>query len=266
MRAVFRLREPSEDRRTSFEREVVGLAVGVLGSIALASLLVLVRGDIINANAALALVLPVLAGAVIGGRRAGIAGAIVAALSFDFLFTHPYLSLKMTHHNDIETSVILLVVALVVAEIGLRARRTQVDATLSKSEVDRLYRIAELAARATDPADVVLAVQAELIGLFSLDDCWYEPTGTTPLPRLGNNGALRDAPLKLRGDEFELPADGLELAVHAQGRSYGRLVLRAGEGTAASIEQRRVALALADELGLALASARQLGEDLGFHE
>jgi K+-sensing histidine kinase KdpD len=254
------------ERSQARDREFLGIAVGALGSIALASALVLVRGEIINANAALALVLPVLAGAVIGGRRAGIAGAVVATLSFDFFFTQPYLSLKMQHHNDVETTVILLVVALVVAEIGLRARAMRGDALASKSEVDRLYRIAELASHATDPADVVLAVQAELIGLLSLDDCWYEGSPTEALPRLGRNGAIEDVALKFAGREFELPAHGVELAVAARGASYGRLVLQAHEGTAASMEQRRVAIALADELGLALASSRRLEQDLGIHD
>jgi K+-sensing histidine kinase KdpD len=242
----------------SFERELVGIAVGTLGSIALGALLVLVRGEIIPANAALALVLPV-----IGGRRAGIAGAIVAALSFDFFFTTPYLSLKIEHHNDIETTFILLVVALVVAEIGIRARLNRGDAQTSKSELDRLYRIAEIAARTPDPADVVLAVQAECIGLFGLEDCFYEASASSVLPRLGRNGAIEDATLKLHGRDFVLPEEGIELPVRARGSSFGRLVLVAAPNTPASMEQRRVAVALADELGLALASSRHLDQDLG---
>jgi K+-sensing histidine kinase KdpD len=257
---------PVRERQQSYERELVGIAVGTLGSIGLATLLVLVRGQIDNANAALALVLPVLGGAVIGGRRAGIASAIVATLSFDFFFTTPYLSLKMDHHNDIETTAILLIVALIVAEIGIRARHNRGEARAKKDELDRFYRVAELAARASEAADVVMAVQAELIGLFELEDCWYEASGAAVLPRLGRNGAIEDAPLRMHAGEFELPTDGVELPVRARGKSFGRLVLVAHEGTPASLAQRRVAVALADELGLVLASSRHLEQDLGIHE
>jgi K+-sensing histidine kinase KdpD len=235
---------------------LLGLAVGVLGTVALAAALVGFRGEIINANAALALVLPVLAGAVIGGRWAGVATAVVAAISFDFFFTKPYGSLTIADHNDVETTIIFLIVALVAAEIGIRARTTRGQARLSKSEVDRLYRIADLGAHAGDPADLVLAVQAEMMGLFDLEDCWYEAQPSHPLPRLGAAGAIEDAPLRYAGRDFALPTGGVEVPVGAHGRSYGRLVLDARPGTNASVEQRRVAVALADELGLALASVR----------
>src|SRR5689334_16780030 len=132
------------ERPVSRERELVGFAVGGFGSIALAALLVTVRGDIINANAALALVVPVLLAAVIGGRWPAVASAVIAALSFDFFFTKPYLSLKIASHNDVETTIVLLVVALIAAEIGIRSRFQTGEAKRVKSEVDRLYRVAEL--------------------------------------------------------------------------------------------------------------------------
>ena len=249
---------PNDDRNATpgREQELLGLAVGVLGTVALAALLVGFRDDLINANVALALVLPVLAGAVIGGRWAAAATAIVAAISFDFFFTQPYLSLTISDHNDVETTVIFLIVALVAAEIGIRARTTRGQARRSKSEVDRLYRIADLGAHAGDPADLVLAVQAEMIGLFELEDCRFEAEPSRPLPRLGAAGAIEDAPLHFAGRDFALPTGGVEVPVAAHGHVYGRLVLDARPSTNASVEQRRVAVALADELGLALASVR----------
>jgi hypothetical protein len=240
------------------EREFVGTVTGALGAIVLSFLLVTVRGAIVNANAnaALALVVPVVLGAVMGGRWAGFASAVTAALCFDFFFARPYGSLKIADHDDVETLLILLVVALIAAEIGLRGRHASTSAQASKSEVDRLYRVAELGARTSDPADVILAVQAELIGLFELEDCEYEAVATDPLPVLERNGTLRGVPLALKRGEFALPATGIEVAVTAHGRDYGRLVLRPDGRAGASLEQRRVAVALADELALVFASAR----------
>jgi hypothetical protein len=238
------------------EREVIGLVTGVLGAVVLACALVAVRGEIINANAALALVVPVLLGAVIGGRWAAFASADVAAISYDFFFTRPYGSLTIESHNDVETTLILLVVALIAAEIGIRAQRMSSAAKASKSVVDRLYRIAELAARVNDPADVILAVQAELIGLLDLADCEFEAVASQPLPALDHSGAITGGLFKWTRGEFALPEPGVELPVGARGVGFGRLVLRPNGGTGASLEQRRVAVALADELGLVLASAR----------
>jgi K+-sensing histidine kinase KdpD len=237
------------------ERELVGAIVGVGGTIALAFALVTVRDDIINATAALVLVVPVLLGAVIGGRWAGFASAVVAAMSFDFFFTKPYLSLTIAGHDDVETTLVLLVVALLSAEIGIRGRRTLRRATVARSEVDRLYRVAEMAAGHADAGDVVLAVQAELIGLLDLDDCVYEAQPGATLPCLERNGAVAGATLRLAGSDFALPEDGVELPVAARGRAYGRFVLHPHSGVGVSLEQRRVAVALADQLALVLAVA-----------
>jgi hypothetical protein len=250
---------PSFTHAVRPERELLGFVVGGIGAVGLAAAMVTIRGEIIPANAALALVLPVLAASVIGGRWPAVATAIVAALSFDFFFTKPYQSLKIESHNDVETTIILLVVALIAAEIGIRGRSRTGEAKRSKSEVERLYRVAELGARGSDTGDVVLAVQAEMIGLFDLENCDFEATASYPLPKLGVKGAIEDAPLRFAGHDFELPETGLEVPVVAHGVSYGRLVLRPRPRTSASMEQRRVAIALADELGLALASTRRAG-------
>jgi K+-sensing histidine kinase KdpD len=62
--------------------------------------------------------------AIIGGRRGGILAAIVAALSFDFFFTEPYLRLVITDRHDIVTAVLLLVAGIATSELGaLRVRR-----------------------------------------------------------------------------------------------------------------------------------------------
>jgi hypothetical protein len=114
--------------------------------------------------------------------------------------------------------------------------------------------VGELSARGAEVDDVVSATRAELIGLFGLDDCVYEPERSGPeLPRLGNRGALEGAELVVWG-EFVLPTGGVEIPVMGRGRERGRVVLYAPEATRASLEKRLVAVAIADELGLTLAS------------
>ena len=66
----------------------------------------------------LVLVVVVVVAAVTGGRVAGAVAAITAALSFDFFHTTPYLSLTMDSSDDVETTVLLLIVGVVVGTIA----------------------------------------------------------------------------------------------------------------------------------------------------
>jgi K+-sensing histidine kinase KdpD len=247
---VVRRRPPQPDDGNAS----VGAAVGALGAMFLSFALVPLRDHSPNAVMALALVVPVLVGAIIGGRFAGIISAIVAALSFNFVFTKPYGSLRIASGDDVATVVVLAIVALIAAELGVRARRGGVAVREARSELDRMYRLTELSARGADLDDVVSAARAELIGLFGLVECVYEPTRSGPeLPRVGNRGAFEHARLVASG-EFLLPTGGVELPVKGRGREFGRLVLYAGEETRAPLEKRLVAVAIADELGAALAT------------
>jgi len=235
-------------------RVAIGLGAGALSALLIAGALVPLRDHLPNADMALALVVPVLLGAIVGGRAAGALTAVVSALTFDFVFTQPYLSLRIENKDDIWTFVFLLIVALVAAEVGIRGRRGGVAARESRSELERLLRVAELSARGADDDDVVSSARAELIGLFGLDECVYQADRSGPeLPRLGNRGALEGARLVSWGD-FLLPTGGVEIPVMGRGRELGRLVLYAAEATRASLEKRLVAVAIADELGLTLAS------------
>jgi hypothetical protein len=57
-----------------------------------------------------------------------------------------------------------------------------------------------------------------------------------------------------KGGGFELPPEGVELAVLARGHQIGRFVLVPTAGVGTSLEQRVVAVALADQVGAAVAS------------
>ncbi len=88
----------------------IGVSVGSMGAIAAAAGLVAVRDHFAQVNAVLILVFFVLLGAVIGGRLAGVASALTAAVAFDFFYTQPYNSLKINSAADIETTILLLAV------------------------------------------------------------------------------------------------------------------------------------------------------------
>ena len=106
-------------------RTLIGLAVGGLGSIAVALALVPFRDQIDNANLALILVLVVVLAAILGGRLAGAVAAVVATMAFDFFLTKPFVSMRIDSSDDIETVLVLLAVGLIVGEVAARGRASR---------------------------------------------------------------------------------------------------------------------------------------------
>jgi hypothetical protein len=245
------VRRPPDPARGNI---LAGVAIGGLGALLLSFALTPLRDHLPNANMALALVVPVLIGAIVGGFWAAAVSSLVAALCFDFFFTKPYLSLRIASKDDVATFLVFLIVAMTAAALGIRARRGGADAREARDELQRVYRVSDLSARGADVDDVISAVRAEMIGLFELVDCVFEAQPSGPaLPRLGHGGALESARLVALG-EFLLPTGGVELPVTGRGQDLGRLVLYAGELTRAPLEKRLVAVAIADELGTTLAT------------
>ena len=211
-------------------------------------------GEIANANVALVLVLAVLVGALIGGRLGGATTALVAAASFDFFHTRPYNSLKIISAADVEATVLLLLVALAVAEVAVRLERVRVRLRDDGRQLRRLHRVAEMAAGGEHLDDLLLAITAELIETFRLRDCWFErPPYVATFPRMERNGTVIATEHWYARGELELPRDGVELCVIGGGVTLGRFVLVPTRGVGVSAERRIIGIALADQLGVAMA-------------
>ena len=98
-----------------------------------------------------------------------------------------------------------------------------------------------------------MAAQVELTELLRLRSCQFEAFPFThPLPRLERSGVV--SVMEYHGDRgFALPADGAELPVLGRGNVLGRFVLIPRPDTTVTLEQRVVAVAIADQVGAALA-------------
>ena len=180
-------------------------------------LLVGVRGEIVNANIALILVLVVVLAAVAGGWRAGALSAVSAALSFDFFHTKPYLSLSIASQDDVETTVLLLAVGLAVGYLASRARVARGAAAAGRAEIRRIHRIAELAAQGSPPAEILVATQQELVGRARLAALPLRSAAvrSAACARRAQRNGHRYHRASLRRGELELPREGVELPVLA---------------------------------------------------
>jgi hypothetical protein len=244
----------SDVSSTEQQASVGGWTLAVLGPIAVGAVLVPLRDELVSTNLALILVVVVVLAAIAGGRGPGAVAAVIAALSYDFFLTRPYLSLTIDSADDVETTIILLAIGLIVGQLVTITRRSRTAASRGADEVARLHRVAEQAAGGASLADLVAAVEAELTGLLALERCTFErPPHGPPLPRLERGGAVVGGARHVVGGEFVLPADGVELPVLGRGTQYGRLVLVPKAGHGVSLEERVVAVALSDQLGAALA-------------
>ena len=148
-------------------------------------------------------------------------------------------------------------VGLIVGELASFAFRSRRAAALSRAEVARLHRVAELVAGGTDAEAVLVSVEAELQEMLSLHACEFEHAPSeADLPRVAPNGSIAGGRRRFVAGEFTLPAEGAEIHVIGRGQLFGRMVLTPDWDVGVSLEDRIVAVALVDLVGAALAADR----------
>ena len=248
-------------RRSNGFLDAGSVFLGGLAPIGVAAGLVFVRGHVANADIALVLVVLVVAAAAAGGRGAGALAAVVSTMAFDFFHTRPYLSLKITSAEDIETTALLLVVGLAVGEMAVIVRQRRRDVAESRVAVESLYRVAEQAARDPDVEHLTEVVRAELTGLLSLARCTFRsgppPAGVSVLEPSGWMDAGNIHRYTQTGEQ--LPGNGLAIPVRNGGELHGHIMCIPAPGASVPLGRRRVAITLADQFALALAAASAKG-------
>jgi hypothetical protein len=238
---------------TTSDRTLLGVSIGGMVAMAVAGLLVPLRGVVDSANVALLLAVVVVMAAAFGGRLAGGVTAALAAVAFDFVHTQPYGSLKIANGDDLLTALLLLAVGLLAGELAERLRATR-QRRSQLGELQRLRRVASRATSGDTSEDLILQVAAELLECLGLRDCWYEAAPfLAELPRLEPDGSLSTRTYRWAAGGFELPREGVSMPVWAGGRLLGRFVLAPTAGTGVPIERRLVALALVDQMAVILA-------------
>lgn len=238
----------------------IAIAFGSLAPILVAAGLVAVRGEISNTNVALILAVVVVAAGAVGGRTAGLAAALTAAASFDFFHTRPYLSLVIHDANDIEMTVLMLILGLVAGQLARNVSVAVRQRDGGRGGFDQIRRLADQVARGHESAEVIATARADLIELFQLVDCQFEAAPfheRLHLQTLERNGVVEHHRYRLQPDgelEVELPGERISLPVMSRGQVVARFVLDFGPSAGATLEQRIVAIAVADQVGASLAA------------
>ena len=240
-------------RRPLSDAEVFGASGGVVASMAAAGLLGSSRAVVSQANAGLILVLVVIAAAAIGGRFAGVATALAAAVSFDFFLTRPYQSLAIKSGEDVLTTVLLLAAGLAVGQLARSRSDARSTARASHDQVSSLHRMAAATSGSDAMAALISTAEAELVQVLRLERCTFTLLPPEPArPELDVTGRMPGKLVHL-GDGFALPPEGLVLPARHGGSIVGWLVCEPPRRpVGVSLDRRRAALVIAAQLGAAL--------------
>jgi K+-sensing histidine kinase KdpD len=240
-------------QQSTQRKAVLARVAGIALPVAVAVLLVPVRGSFAAPAAALLLVAVIVAVAALGDRIAGYGATVAATLSFDFFLTRPYERLEITQRADLETAICLFAVGVVVTEILLQSWRWHRAAREESSFVGLIHRVAELVTSGASRHDVIAIVNDDLVALLHLRACRYEAApAQRPRTRLERNGDVLLGGRLWGADELGLPGRELELPVHDRGLVVGRFVLTPTPAQPVSQQRRVVAVALSDQVGAVL--------------
>ena len=230
------------------------LWLAVVGPFAAAALMIPLRSHVANTDLALAMVV-VVAVAVLPGRRlAALLAGIAAGVWFDFFLTKPYEHFTIQRSSDIQTTVLLVVVGVLVGEIAVRRRQARSESRTARDEVVSLYVVAEMLANGSAVRHVVTLVAEQLSELPFLVDCRFDASTDEPdVPLLDRDGELHHGRRDWSVGSQGLPDGDVILPVESQGRRLGAYILRGSiPAVPLSQDRRLAAVALSDLVGAAL--------------
>jgi K+-sensing histidine kinase KdpD len=225
------------------------------------ALLIPFRDSFDNANAALVLVVVIVAVAAFGIRSAGALAAVSSAVWFDFFLTMPYSRFTIDNRDDIETTLLLVLIGLAVTEIAIWGRRQQARASRNRGYLDGVLTTSQAVAAGGSTDELIDQVRAELTAVLRIDGVKFV-AGDKQMraPRLNADGSVTRDGQVVKVERDGLPTNAeIELPVQHAGTVRGRFLLTAAARIARpDLEQRLVAVALADQVGAALSSQEPL--------
>jgi hypothetical protein len=237
------------------------MLAAIAAPIAVAAALIPWRDQLDTADNALFLVVVIVAVASTGRRVAAATAAVVSALSFDYFLTRPYQSFRITRHSDFITEILLLIVGLAVGELAARGRRHRDAAWQSRHQMALLHTVTELAATGRDAQLVVATASHEISELLSLRACRFStraPDGVTA--RVTPDGHVMVGHELWSTEDLGLPTRNIDLPVRSGGWLLGHFLLTPTPGKPVPLDRLLVAVAIADQVGVALAADESSGQ------
>ena len=215
------------------------------------------RDSIATATAAVVLVLVVVAAASTGDRVAGLVAAVSSGVWFDVFLTEPFGKLTIHSPEDVEVTILLVLVGVAVTEIALWGNRQQARSSRREGYLQGVLGTSRIIADPQPSPDALIDhVARQIVQVLDIDDCSFVP-GAVPGPQ---DAILdHDGNVTRRGHPIDIDRDGLPidepigLVVRQGGACHGQFLLTAATRVVhPSAEQLAVAVLLADQVGAAL--------------
>lgn len=229
-------------------------AVALLAPPATAALMVPVRSHTQASNLALVMVAVVGVTVVPGFRAPALLAGLSAGIWFDFFLTPPYETFFIERGGDIQTAVLMTVVAVLAGSVAARRRQAGERAQRSGDEVMGLYVSAQMLSAGDRAETVVGTVSGQIRDLLFLTSCHFDPGYPADTEPIIN----RAGDLDWRGHNWSISRHGwpsvpVSLPIDSRGERVGRFLLSGpAEGGQLTLDRVLTALALADLAGAAL--------------
>lgn len=220
------------------------------------AVLATVRDSVTAATSVLVLVVWVVGAAATGDRLAGVLAAVSAGAWFDFFLTEPYLRFTIADADDIEATILLVVISLAVSEVALWGYRQQKEAARRSGYLDGVLGAARAVAEGNmSPATVVDVVARQISEVLGADSCRYIE-GSVPDARiaiLDHDGVLTRNGQAVDVDRVGLPTDEYVAMLVRRGPDVAGhfLLTTTSHLTYPTREQRRIAVLMADQVAAA---------------
>ena len=221
------------------------LTLALLGPLGVAAGFVPFRSSFTNVGAALVFVALVEGLALWGRRPGGYFATISSALWFDFFLTRPYEHFTITHRPDLETTISLAVVGVIVTELAAVSRRHRERAGVESAHVTMLAATASAVAGTSTLEEVLATTSQSLTAVLHLRSCRYEmDVSGPPHAQILADGSVVHVGMRWPANEIGIPGPETEINTVWRGEKLGRFLLNPTPGEAVSREARVAAVAL----------------------
>lgn len=229
----------------------------VLGPLVTCGVLSGFRDSVTAATTVLVLVLWVVGAAATGDRYAGVLAALSGAAWFDFFLTEPYHRFTIADSDDVEATVLLVLISLAVSEIALWGHRQQADAQRRAGYLDGVLGTARAVAEGDLPTSAVIEVVAgQIADVLGADECRFVhgPVHDARISVLDQDGVLARNGRPVDVERVGLPTDEyVAVPVRRGERTLGHfLVTATTRHSYPTAEQRRMAVLLAGQVAAGL--------------
>lgn len=145
--------------------------------VTVATLIAFIADQVVAApSLTLIFVIPVVIAATTLGWRPSVAAVVASVLAFDFFFTQPYFTLRMTEPSEIWAAVLLLATSAIVSTVAGQSSRRALEARRAADQARALQALAHTIIENRSQKEVIDAAAAALSRIFAAPAVVYSET------------------------------------------------------------------------------------------